>query len=485
MTRRQAFILSGMVMGAVLSIYLPIVARDFAWSEDYVYLDWPAYRLFEFTATGAKPLGGILLALAFPKAGTIAGLAWLRMIDVVGIAALALALARTLARSDLSPMQAGLFAISAALLPPFHFYAGWATAFLYSWACLMSILAEELWTTGETRRSIPHRAAALVMLCAAFLIYQPAAVFLWCIVGMRLTLDKPGTDSAIRQVVSLLLLVIVAGIFALLIGKATSFFFEIPITDRASLVDSPRSLASKAVWLVTRPTIIGVRPFAISRPGSAAAQAAAVATYLLMAYGLFLAARGGFPERVSRTILLLLMPLLAMLPNVVAAENQIEFRILPGLCVLTWWYIYFSGLTILKRLSISDPEAVGTISLGGACILAAWLCATNMGRTMVDPGRTKDAYIRSQLAAFVQGRHSGVYIVNDPSFWLDRRKPNIGMYSMVSDLQSKLMPVPNTRLLAGELGIRPAMVRVGKDKESAMPSELVIDLTPLRQRLPE
>src|SRR5207237_2933198 len=82
-----------------------------------------------------------------------------------------------------------------ALLPPFVECAGWASAAAFPWVCLLSGAAGLIVITTSRRQWLAV-AVAVGLLVVAFLTYQPAAMFMWVVVGVAMATSNGSAEMA-------------------------------------------------------------------------------------------------------------------------------------------------------------------------------------------------------------------------------------------------------------------------------------------------
>ncbi len=133
-------------------------------------------------------------------AGTVDNLRFVRILSVLGIVALALLLYWALVRSKIARLPAALLALLVCTMPPFQLYAAWATTFAIPWAALLAGCASLLAVAGTDapRQHYDRLVWATALLVAAFLTYQPAAMFFWVLLAVALAGTVADSDRAWR-----------------------------------------------------------------------------------------------------------------------------------------------------------------------------------------------------------------------------------------------------------------------------------------------
>src|SRR5436190_7411032 len=197
---------------AIFGLFLPAVIVPYAFSDDYPIL-WMAVsgspnpyfgkNIFDTTASGGRPLMGLLLQVAFSAAGTIDNLRFVRLVAIVGILALALLLHWALVRSQMRPAVAALITVFVCSMPAFQVAASWAVLFPAPYAALLgggaSVLAMSAIDSPRELAS-DRLLGATAMLVAGLLIYQPAAMFFWVFLAVALVGAARESARALRIV---------------------------------------------------------------------------------------------------------------------------------------------------------------------------------------------------------------------------------------------------------------------------------------------
>jgi hypothetical protein len=463
--------------GIAITVLFSFVAfQTYAWTDDYPHLGEPHGLLAEHASQG-RLLAGPLDYVVFAAARSIDNLRYVRILGVVGLALLAAQLVSALRTMSVAAGPAVFLTTTALLLPPFQMYAGWATAWLFSWTCLLSVWGGRRWLEAST---IGMRCLGLAAIVAANLMYQPAAFFVWALLGLRLTLSPD--DEGLRQTGKLLFAAAVGALVAFAAAVVVNDVTHVAWRDRSALLSSVGDIEHKAAWVFTRPLVIAARPFGIDSPTPLDALLTAGPVWLLIA--LDWARRVRSQRKYLLLLTLVAVPLVAMLPNVLVRENQIEFRVLAGICVTVWWYACVAAYHTLRRQQWFEALRVHT---GPAyvisAILVSWLALVsrrNIMTTMVEPNQQKDAYIAAQLRKFDPTQHSRIIVVNDPEWWGRRRR--VGTFSLISDLALEWVPPADVRLKAREVGIDVLRTAITVQKEPfvSAANTVAIDLSPLR-----
>src|SRR6266545_4580341 len=269
-----------MIAGAIFAIFLPAVIVPYAFSDDYPIL-WMAVsgdanpffgkNIFDTTASGGRPLMGLLLQFLYSAAGTIDNLRFVRLVGIAGIVALALLLHWALVRSRIKPAPAALITLVVCSMPAFQVAASWAVLVGAPYAALLgggaSVLAVTAIDTPDLTKDL--LVVATLMLVVALLIYQPAAMFFWVFLAVALVGAARESARPVRPLLYLLsasVLIPLSFLPNLVVNENNSFVFRtgIALTSLIALYACLGLLGLSLLirdWLQPR---IGVRAFTLA-----------------------------------------------------------------------------------------------------------------------------------------------------------------------------------------------------------------------------
>jgi hypothetical protein len=445
----------GLSSVVVTAVYIPLVARESAWSDDYPFLEH--LHSFEKIFQDGRPIWAMTFQAIFPE--RVEALSLLRCIGVLGTAFLIGYLTHLLIKWGTSNALSVLVAVSVGLLPPFHGYVGWASTFLLPWVSLAGGIAGFAWIDGVAERRWKSSVFAILGMVVALLCYPPAAMFCWGLLGLRMVAQRVPMRRSLYEVGSLAVLSVVAGLVAVLTAGVVNLAKGIEAHARVGIVSSPGEAAEKLVWFVTHPVVVAARPFQISSPGNLEALLTGGSVLIVIAIGLYLRAEGSPIVRVGWVALCGLVAALSMISHLVSHDNQLEYRFMLGLMFAVWGYLIFS----LKSIALAMASAhryhltrrylplVGSTVLMIAILFAGLAARKNIEDTFVDPYREKTVYLERALIDFDPRVHERVVVTNIPNTWPTRK--NIGIFSTVTDLSHNWVIEPNVRLILVELGV--------------------------------
>jgi hypothetical protein len=404
----------------VFCIFLPAVIVPYGDSDDYAYLamakglgpsPWLGKSVIDGYAVNGRVFAGLLESFFFSAVGTIDNLRFVRLVAVVGIAALALLLHWALVRAGIKRTASALIAVLVCTMPAFQVYGSWAVLFFAPWAALLaggaSLLAAAA-AEGPRDLELDRMVGATGLLLAALLIYQPPAMFFWVFLAVALVGAIRESGRSLRIVrahlgvaaVALSLAFVVLKLGVHLVGKTA------PNAGRNALT---HDVVGKAHWFFEWPLFRSLNLFDLTPSRWLASLVATVA-----AGGILLLLRHvGVRPLIYVVIAASLIPL-SFLPNLLVAENSPTYRTEAGISSLIALYFGLGAIGIW--LTVRDwlgPRVSGrTLVVAERLALAvsvafvatsAFVAAKNVTTLYVGPQSTELRMVRSQVAALPPG----------------------------------------------------------------------------------
>ena len=292
---RDAQVDLAVIAGGLFIAYLPAVATTYAYTDDYSHLGvWHGAAAgnwadaIQLSVEQGRPLTGVISEGLFYLASSISDLWFVRLFSITGIILLGVAFHWALVRAGLGRRSAVLAVVLLLTLPAYQVYAAWAVLATAPWAALLGFIGGVIATdalVGHKGGQLAMRLAlAAVVLLAALLMYQPAAMMFW--VSVAIALVVPRVVSQTWRILGGCL--VVAAVAAALAYVALELSLAISGWDassRSALIEHP---GSKASWLlyIAMPRALGLHYL-----GQYPSGALSVAVASVMLLGLALRAR--------------------------------------------------------------------------------------------------------------------------------------------------------------------------------------------------
>jgi hypothetical protein len=220
--------LNGTVRCAPLLLLVALVMVTYS-VDDYSFLQngiAGSNTTFKLLVSAGRPTNAWFLDAGFAAAGSIEGLAVLRLVTLLGISMLGCTLYLFSRRHGLSRVASASIAAGVALLPSFQVYAVWAQHFTTPFAGVLAVMAAYVLSpirTADGRVGLRPFVLATLLLTAAVLTYQPTGMlFCTALLIALLSSSEPlqrWTGRALLTVATSFALALMFGYIALKIGQ--------------------------------------------------------------------------------------------------------------------------------------------------------------------------------------------------------------------------------------------------------------------------
>lgn len=422
---------------AFSSLYLAIVyifgvISSGAWSDDYAaLLDPSAVGLHALR--DSRPLYGTIISSLFGIFDSITGLAYLRFFGLFGLILLNNELWIRL-RKYPNRRALQIICTFGLTLPSFQFSSHWAIAFVMSWATWLGLYGLRMFSI----KNLLIRAFGLFLLVLSLLIYPLVIFFVFAAVFVEGLLSKDGASELLRRFAQpcyyLLIGIPISYIIsqvALIINKTTS-------NGRVEIVTF-EDIPEKLMWFFTRPWALSFRPFLISSPNKIETFGF-VFTFSILIFLLMVSYFRSIKNALYIFSIFNLTLVLSVLPLLIVSQNQIDVRFVGS----NTWLVLVTLLFLLNNFCIRKVRLVksGMIPLGGAILLIFGFWSINDRYvSFIQPiFVANNEFIQSEISKCGDSYpEMKIDIIKRTKPW--ERKPLLGFYSQVTDLESEWVPV--------------------------------------------
>ena len=439
------------------------ILRKFAWGDDWAFIS--AYKQGALGVTtehysGYRPLLQKIMDFSFGNIHNYEDLVFLRLIATLGLVIVVWLLMEKLGKLGFSKNFTCAVGLGVSLMPTFWIYTNWASTFIYSWVCALSILSLNLFDK--------HKLISFSVIVTCFLIYQPAAVFSVTLI-FAAYIQKGKLSRANIQYLSA---VLTGAIFAIATGKMLNQLLDVPAKTRTGFISSPGEFIDKVIWLASRPLVLSFRPFLVESHGLVPLGITVVGFALSAVAFMHIAKKGGLLRNIYSFIALYCFGMLSLLP---ISENQIEFRILPTTSAMGLILVGIGVQTIFKQKS--PPFFLKSLIGVLVIFVVAVYSETKIQQIFIKPFQ-----VNQKLLLDVAGTNSleKVIIISDYSVaWPQRNY--VGALSVISDFQMPWVPVGEVSQV---LRIDESKITLVDSKlKNVQPNVLVINLNSFRDKL--
>ena len=463
--------------------YAPGVFKESFWSDDYpALMDTPSF--VQHVLRDARPTAAGLFALSFSLLSGPANAWILRSLALVALLLIFLFISNRVNNSKYGSI--GIFSIAIAFcLPSFQMYIHWSTTWFFLWSTLAGLYSFHFWISKIMVRKI----MAIFLLILALTIYPPTALFFFSAIIVINTLNEFKFSKTISEVRQGLILLVISGLFSILVAVLALQISGVSANKRVSIL-TLSEIPQKIAWLLTRPLVVGLRPFMIDSPSPKIALITSIPVIVLLLFGIGSQSRHLGESLVYRAFWSAVPLVLSLIPIMITSDNQIEFRVLPGYCwgiaVLATYFLllFIDSLLGTHIRNIKQKTSVSLLVATIVALIGIVSINSHYSDLIGSPYQKKNAFLNSKISSCLsRGSISEVFIIAPklpfPSL------PRLGIFSMSTDLASGWVPKPNVDLLLKERGIRTTAqyLEIRPQDGHKLATGCVIDLEEFRKSL--
>ena len=452
---------------------LDLFYHQLAWSDDFAIradsVDTGGKETFLQISANLRPLYALFLKVVFSRIIHESDVIYLQVFSLIGMFLLSFLVVKILFDRGFSSKFSLVIITMLNCLPSFQQYTHFTTITIFSWVCAGSTLAFYLIPKSNFRYFL----LSLGLIFIGTLIYPPAALFGLALLSIDVAYEiNQGKSifsvSFIRKVKKTFLIYGIGSISGLCFAYAYGFFLEVQFAERTKLISSLSLLFEKCQWIFTHLFITEFRPFAIGAGDTRIVALQVLPAILLLTHAFILNTQ----VRVKLSILsLVIFPIISCIPNLVIAENQFEFRTLPGLCFGGMFVYMYLAVTQIKkirsRLITSVTNVIVILLLSTIIVNSQW----NAYELWTSPGKIRKEIVNSQASKLT--KNVCVYLPDKSLEPLAR----LGIYSMRTDLQSEW--VTDNLFVFIPTVPRDTKIYVVKEKSKCAESDSILDFSPL------
>ena len=285
----------------------------------------------------------------------------------------------------------------------------------------------------------------------AFSIYPPTTFFTFAYLFLLAWYKEYSLSKVVCEFRKLLILFIIGCSIGLVGSLISMHIFDVDKNPRVGTVTF-QELPQKVIWIVTRPIVIGFRPFMIDSPSAFSALASSVPFVLLFLLGMYFQSKKLNENYFKRFIVLSALLFSSLIPLLIVKDNQFEYRTISGFS----WGVFIASLIFLQEKkfprNIKFNKYLSRFSIFLALSVGMYSINMNYMQLFRDPYVVKNQFLESGLLRCKQ----------NPSFKsiliLDTLKPypsrnRLGVYSTITDLAHPWVIQPNLVILSRKLNI--------------------------------
>ena len=435
----------GKILGGLFLIvgYSYGVFQESFWSDDYPSLVDPNGTYKEVFGD-ARPIFGLLTKYSYIAIGE-PQYAWvLRLISLAGLLVLYSMIISKLRSEN---WRIPIFVAIGFSLPSFQMYLLWAGCWPHVWTMIISLAAYQYWS----RNSVKFKAIGICLMALSFTIYPPSTFFTFSYLFLLAWYKKFELSEIIHEFRKLATLFIIGCSAGLAGSMALMHIFEVERNSRLGVV-TLTELPMKIVWIITRPVVVGFRPFMIDSPSVIVALCSSLPFILLYLVGVYAQSRTLEENFLKRATVLSSVLFSSLIPLLITKDNQFEFRTIAGFS----WGILIVILIFLQEtkflINFKFSKFISNVLILLMLSVGVFSININYKELFRDPYVVKNHFLESEILRCKQD--SGVKSI----LVLDALEPyptrnRLGVYSTVTDLAHSWVIRPNVRTLSKKLDV--------------------------------
>lgn len=456
---RLSGLFSNIKVGCFIIIFLayaPGVFRESFWSDDYpALMDTPGFA--QHVLRDGRPTAAGIFSISFSLLGDPANAWILRSLALLALLLIFLFLANRISNPKIRNI--GIFSMAIAFcLPSFQMYVHWSLTWLFLWSTLAGLYSYHFWLSNLILKKV----LAVLLLVFSLTIYPPTALFFFSAIVVINILNESTTSKLISDVRQGLLLFVISGIIATITVVITLRLAGLPANKRVSIL-TLSEIPEKISWFLSRPLVVGFRPFMIDSPTPIVALLTSLPVMILVVFGIWQLSKNLGESIFNRLFWFSFSLILSLLPIMITSDNQIEFRVLPGYC---WGIAVLAVFALSQLIDTSIKSLIKNFKIQGFALILAPVALSLLAITSINshyvelfgsPYQVKNAFLNRSLTSCLNtGPIVNVLILPPkspfPTF------PKLGIFSMSTDLASGWVPKPNLELLLKEREIKASVL---------------------------
>jgi hypothetical protein len=467
----------------ILFVYAPGVFMESLWSDDYGSMI-DSSGIANHALKDARPTQAAVLYTSFLFAKDPSDVWILRSLALFALLFIFLRVSQGMKGSH--NYNFGIISVAIAFcIPSIQMYIHWANTWSFLWASLAGLVAFDFWLAKSKSKKI----LAVILLALALTIYPPAALFYFSVISVRNVVNECKSSKFFSDAIRGLILLIISGLISIFLAFATMQIVGVSPNDRVGLVRIS-GIPEKLIWLLSRPIVIGLRPFTIDSPTPLFALVTSIPIVLILLFGIRRQSRRLKELFFSRSSAIVIPLLFTLIPISITADNQVEFRLLSAYC---WGVLAIAVFFLLRgvqsffiTLKTSRKLAkVGVLVTSGALVTIA-IFTVNMHYVQLfgGPYQQKTTFLNSRISLCVKEQLVETVLILPPKLPFPSYK-RLGVFSMSTDLASPWVPKANVELLLKERNIRVPVSYIESRPSTikVLKTQCVIDLEDFRQLL--
>lgn len=403
--------------------------------DDLYYFVWDSRKLTAHPQFNAffylygRPLGALIYVGDGYLVNSLADGNLMRLHHIVVVGIFGFILFSWLRINNFKMIDAILISLSVITLPAFLLITFWASQVINGYALITSsisaiILAKVAFSEADKRINIKLVALSFLLIFMSPFIHQNGAMFFWVIFGIIL-LNKPLHYFTFGNLKKPLLLYFSVFGFAMVSYFLTYFYVLTPMGKARGLIDQldranvSTDIIKKLTWFFGEPLNNALNFWHILPSKTISA-----ISMLIILFGLFYEfiysrqqAESGGEKRenlkgfVVKFLLLILVVLLAYLPNLAAGENKSHYHTLVSIGPMLFLLLIHGVRQIVYLIPVTNKASLNSSVLGIIATIAVFNASNLSLNNQSIPCSLELGIIKSTLKEYDLSKYSKIHVI--------------------------------------------------------------------------
>lgn len=435
----------GKALGSLILLvgYSYGVFQESFWSDDYPSLTDPN-GTYQEVFGDARPIFALLTKYSYIAIGDPQHAWMLRLASLTGLFVLYAIIVSKLGAKN---WQIPVFVAIGFTLPSFQMYILWAGCWPHIWAVVLSLTSYDYWS----RERIRFKLLGICIMTISFLIYPPSTFFIFSYLFLLVGYRKYYLRQIINEFIQLIFLTGLACSIGLLTSLFSMNMLGIERNSRVELLGI-HEVPQKALWIITRPIIVGFRPFMIDSPSALVAFFSSLPLIFLYLAGIYYQSKSLKENYFKRVIALSVLLIFSFIPLMIVKDNQIEFRTIAGFS----WGIFIACLIYLQESEFlyrfNFKKITANILILVIALIGIFSININYKQLFRDPYVIKNQFLESAIMRCKQDSNASSILVVDALHPYPVRH-RLGVFSTITDIAHGWVTRPNVMIISKKLDV--------------------------------
>ena len=380
---------------ALFAAYSAAVFSTYGFADDYEKLGLVFEQAFKRYAADGRILYAALLPI-FSLANSLGDLWILRLISLIGCSLLSVSLACLYRGANWGVFSSIICSVLLIFTPPFTLYVGWASLYLFPFACILALYSGHCVSNDKQRYLV-----SFVLLFLSLCLYQPAVGFYWIAVLPKLLSEGIRQPDYLVNLIKKLLFFAGSVLIYLLVYR--SGIWLSPSTRGSGVVDD---LVARLANVFNYALLDSLSLFSITQNKIFISISA-----LLILLGFVL--RIVREPQVAKNLLIiyLLSFPLCYVPNIFAGVESFSFRTQAALHALVLLLCFVGVGEVFKLVCSTSSRGIKLFTSASVLLVFGYFARDNLNNSFIAPALKERGIILEILEEEFDACPKSLYVV--------------------------------------------------------------------------